>query len=466
MIRRSATLILLISLLTLIGAVTVLAQPEKERPPDGGAPRDFNLPTTETSKLSNDLTVTLIPYGTVPKSSIQLVVRVGNIDETADQLWLADLVGEFLKEGTASLNGADLARKAAGMGGELYVAVGTDQTTIGLSVLSEFTPQAVSLLAEIMASPAFPESELDRLKRNMARDISIQKTPPQAIALERFRKVLYGDQRYGTLFPTDEMLAGYGLESVKSFFSAHFGPAAATLYVAGVYDKEEVQKAVTAGFEKWTSSVAEGGSEQEGKVNKGVFMVDRPGAAQSSLIIGLPVVDPSHPDYLALSVTNALLGGSFGSRITSNIRENKGYTYSPYSSVASRLGDAYWAQNADVSTAVTGAAIKEILFEIDRLANEPPSVEELKSIQNYLAGIFVLQNSSRGGIIGITAFVRLHGLAEDYLSTYVEKVHAVTPERVSELVRKYIRGNDLSIVVVGDKATVAKQLEPFGKVSE
>lgn len=466
MIRRSATFILLISLLTMVAAATVLAQPEKEMPPEGSTPRDFSLPATETYQLGNDLAVTLIPYGTVPKSTIQLVVGVGNIDESTDQLWLADLVGEFLKEGTATLSGSDLATKAASMGGQIFVNVGTDQTSIGLSVLSEFTPQAVSLLAEILESPAFPASELDRLKRNMARDISIQKTRPQSIALERFRKVLYGDQRYGTLFPTDEMLAGYDLESVKSFFNAHFGPAVSTLYVAGVYDDEEVKAAVTAGFEKWTSVVTPGESEQQSNVNKGVFLVDRPGAAQSSLIIGLPVVDPSHPDYLDLSVTNALLGGSFGSRITTNIREDKGYTYSPYSSVSSRFRDAYWAQNADVSTAVTGAAIKEILFEIDRLANEPPSAEELKSIQNYLSGIFVLQNSSRGGIIGITAFVRLHGLAEDYLSTYVEKVHAVTPERVSEIVRKYIRGSDLSIVVVGDKSAVAQQLQPFGKLAE
>lgn len=176
--------------------------------------------------------------------------------------------------------------------------------------------------------------------------------------------------------------------------------------------------------------------------------------------------ESSNPDYPALSVTNALLGGSFGSRITRNIRENKGYTYSPSSSVSNRYRDSYWAQSADVTTDVTGASLKEIFFEVDRLRSEPPSVDELRGIQNYLAGIFVLQNSSPSGIISQLRFLDLHGLKRDYLENFVKRVHAVTPAEVMRIAQTYIRPDQMTIVVVGDKSKVASQLLPYGLTME
>ena len=167
-------------------------------------------------------------------------------------------------------------------------------------------------------------------------------------------------------------------------------------------------------------------------------MIDRPGAQQSTIYLGLPVIAPGHNDYIAFQVMNSLLGGSFGSRITANIREAKGYTYSPFSQHSSRYRDAYWVQVADVTTAVTGPSLKEIFYEIERLQKEPPTEDELQGIKNYLAGIFVLQNSSRQGVIGQLAFLDLHGLDESYLTTYVQKVFAVTPKDVQRIAQTYL----------------------------
>ena len=159
---------------------------------------------------------------------------------------------------------------------------------------------------------------------------------------------------------------------------------------------------------------------------------------------------------------NVLLGGSFASRITANIRENKGYTYSPNGQLSSRFHDAYWVEVADVTTDKTGPAIKEILGEIDRLQAEPPSEKELKDFQNYRAGVFVLQNSSRGGIIGQLEFVDLHGLPADYLNGYVQRVYAVTPQEIQQMAKKYLQDDKATIVVVGDKKTVEDQIKEFG----
>jgi predicted Zn-dependent peptidase len=195
-----------------------------------------------------------------------------------------------------------------------------------------------------------------------------------------------------------------------------------------------------------------------------VNLIDRPGAPQSTIVLGMPTIDPSNDDFIALSVMNALLGGSFASRITRNIREDKGYTYSPGSQLSTRYRDAYWAENADVTTAHTGASLKEIFAEIDRLQAQPPDEKELTGIKNYLAGTYVLQNSSRGGITAQLQYVDLHGLPADYLNTYVKKVYAVTPQQVTDMAKKYVRDEQATIVIVGDRKVIEEQVKGFGEI--
>jgi zinc protease len=156
-------------------------------------------------------------------------------------------------------------------------------------------------------------------------------------------------------------------------------------------------------------------------------------------------------------VTNSLLGGSFGSRITSNIRENKGYTYSPYSSIQTRHGVAVWYEQADVTSEHTIASLEEIRKEITRLQNEPPSKQELQGIQNYEAGIFVLRNSSPGGIINQLNFIDQQGLDDSYLTNLVKNMYSVTPEKVSEITKNYFKYGNMTVVLVGDKDGIEKQ---------
>ena len=257
-------------------------------------------------------------------------------------------------------------------------------------------------------------------------------------------------------------MQGYTLEQVRGFYDANFGAARSHLYVTGMFDAAAMREAIETAFGTWKEGPHPTVDIPEPVTGRAVHILDRPGAPQSTIQVGLPAVDPSHEDWVALQVTNSLLGGAFISRITRNIRENKGYTYNPFSQVSSRYRDAYWVEIADVTTAVTGASLDEIFYEIERLANEPPSEEELRGIQNFLAGIFVLQNSSRGGIVGQLAYMRLHGLPDDYLETYVDRIYAVTPEEVQRIVQEYIRPDDMLLVVTGDRAQVEEQLVEFG----
>ena len=454
---RTALLLISIAL-----AAPLLA--DKQSPPAPGKPKGFSVPTPKTFTLDNGLAVTLVQYGTVPKVSISLAVRTGNIDEKANEVWLADLTGDLLTEGTATRSASQIAEDAARMGGSLDVAVGENRTTIGGDVLSEFAPDFVALVADVVQNPKFPESELARLKADRARQLSIAKSQPQPIAQEKLRAVLYGDHPYGRLFPTEAMLSGYTIAQVKDFYARNFGAARSRLYVVGRFDNAAIEAAVRKSFGAWKKGAAPNTSVPSPKRARAVYLLDRPDAVQSTINVAIPVIDPSNPDWDRLFLMNTLLGGSFSSRITSNIREQKGYTYSPQGQLSNRYRDAYWVEIADVTTKVTGPALKEILGEIDRLQAAPPSEQELKGFQNYRAGVFILQNSSRPGIIGQLEFVDLHGLPADYLNGYVQRVYAVTPEQIQEMAKKYLKDDTATIVVVGDKKVVTDQLKEFGPV--
>ena len=444
------------------------AQNFPSTPPPPGEPAPFEIPEGRTFTLDNGLTVTLVPYGALPKANVLAVVRVGNVDEGEGQNSLADLTIPLLTEGTETMSAEEIAEAAASMGGSISASAGLDQTTVGGRVLSEFVPNFVRLTADVLQRPAFEEDAFERNRRNRLRNAAVARSQPGTVALAAWRRALYGDHPYASVvLPDVADMEAATPETARAFYAENVGPARTRLYVVGQFDEAATEAAVREAFGDWTSDVtAEDPVPPEtSPVGRRVILVDQPGAAQSQVYVGIPTVDPSESEaYVELQVANALLGGSFGSRITRNIREDKGYTYSPGSSVSSRFRDAYWAESAAIVTPSTGPAIREILYEIDSLATNPPSEEELEGIKNYLAGTFVLQNSSAGGIASLLSFLDLHGLDRSYLDQYVQRVYAVTPEDVQRVARDVVRGDETLIVVVGDRGVVEEQLRPFGEV--
>ncbi|HET7188941.1 MAG TPA: pitrilysin family protein [Gemmatimonadaceae bacterium] len=436
-------------------------QPKREPPPALGTPKAFKLPPKREFTLANGMKVTFVPFGTIPKVSVYTMVGTGHIDEGSNEVALSDVTGEMMREGTATRTATQIAESVAGMGGELSVYVGDDRTQVGGAVLSERGPDMVRLEADLLRNPRFPESELARITANKAREVAIAKSQPQSLAQEQFVKTIYGDHPYGRLFPTDTMLKSYTIAQVRDFYARNFGAARAHLYVVGIFDAPAVERAVRESFESWAPGNPATVKPPTPRTGHSVTLLDRPNAVQSTIMVGLPVPGPAGKDYTALQVTDALLGGTFGSRVTTNIREQKGYTYSPYSYVSTHRRDAYWVQQADVTTKFTGASLKEIFGEINRLQKEAPGTPELDGIKNNMIGIFTLRNASRGGIVNQLAEADLQGLGDDYLSGYVKRVMAVSPAEVQRITTTYLKPEQMTLVVVGDKATVAEQLAPF-----
>src|SRR5690554_1088841 len=444
-------------LVALFGVHTTVAQ-EKEQPPKGGEPKDFNIPKKEVITLDNGLTLVMVPYGSIPKATIMVSIKSGNIHETEDEVWLASLMGKLLEEGSTSRTNAEIANEMAAMGGDLNLWVGMHTTSLNASVLYEFAPNALKVMADVLQNPAWPEGELSRLKNDMKRDLSVALTSPQSQAYSEFAREIYPDHAYGRIFPSPEQIDGYSIAQIKDFYDANYGAKRTTIYISGNFNKKEVVNAFRENFASWNEGPESFYPQAAPVTERKVKIIDRPGAPQSTIYFGLPTIDQSHPDHIAMDVTNSLLGGSFASRITSNIREDKGYTYSPGSVLSSNYRTGLWYEVADVTTEFTGASLEEIIKEIELLQNEPPSQQELDGIINYSSGLFVLQNSSPSGIISQLSNLNLHDLDESYLNNKVANMHKVTPELVQEMTKKYIRVEDMSIIIVGDKQQIEKQI--------
>lgn len=429
-----------------------------ETPPPPGKPRDFRVPDKIERSLANGLDLTLIEWGTIPKTTIVAILQAGNLNE-GEQTWLADLAGEMLKEGAGSRSANDIAEAAARMGGEVGVGVGPDQTTVSIDLLSEHAGEGIALIADLLRRPQLPATELERIKRNFQRQLALARSQPDALANEAFFGLLYPNHPYGRSYPTEAQLAGYTIEDVQRYWRENFGAARTHLYIAGQFDRAAVEKAVAAAFGDWPAGPAPLVNPPAGVKKPQVKLIDRPEAPQSTILLGLPVIDPSNPEYLTAVLMNSLLGGEFTSRITTNIREVKGYAYSPRSAIAARYRTGYWVEQADVTTDVTGPALKEIYFEIDRLRREAPPQPELRGMQNYRSGIFTIRNSDRGALIGQLAYMNLHGLPDEYLTHYIDRIYAITPEQVSTAARTYLTPEQMTLVIVGDLKKIRAQLE-------
>lgn len=451
-----------LSLILFSFAVTI-TNGQKQSPPEGGTPKDFKLPAKKTVSLDNGLRATLVQYGAIPKVNINVVIRTGNVHEGPNEVWLADLMGHLMREGTTSMDFKTISKKVAAMGGGVNISVGQNETHVSGSVLSEYAPDLIKILADIVMNPAFPESEIERLKNDLKRQLVVQKSVPQSQATEKFRSILYKDHPYGRVFPTEEMLDSYTHEMIKNFYEKNFGAKRTIVYAAGKFNEAAVQKAIEESFSQWKAGPDINYPKATPVKTNEIAILDRANAPQTTIMLGLPTIDPSHQDYVPMVVTNSLLGGAFGSRITSNIREDKGYTYSPYSTISNGYRAALWYEMADVTSEHTGASLQEISKEIRRLQEEAPPAEELKGIQNYLAGYFVLQNSNRSGIIYQLNFIDFHGLDESYLTDYVKNIHSVTPEKVQQMVRDHLKYEDMTLVMVGDKKQLEKQMKSHEK---
>ena len=444
----------------LIAAAPASAAQDNYPPlPKPGPPKAYQVPASETYTLPNGMQVTLIPFGQVPKATVNLRIYAGGLNE-GDRTGLAGLTAQMLREGAAGRPGSQLAEEAAGMGGNIGLGSGLHETTLGIAALSERAPDAIRLLGDIAMRADFPGSELERVRQSALRSLAVARSQPQTVANAALAAAYYGaDSPFGRLLPTDEQVKSYTLDDLKAFYRSNFGAKRARIYVAGQFDPAAVKATIEQVFGGWAAGPERLRIVPTAKPGPRVILVDRPGASQSTLRLAWPAPVAGSPGDVPFEVMDALLGGSFTSRITQNIREEKGYTYSPNSSVDFNPGEGSWTFSADVTTDVTGASLKEVFGEIRELQTEAVPEAEGTGIRTWMSGTYILQNASQGGLIGSLAQRDLLGLPADWVTAYVPRVMAVTNAQIQQAARDQLPLDKMTLIVVGDLAKVEPQLK-------
>jgi len=294
----------------------------------------------------------------------------------------------------------------------------------------------------------------------------LERTQPGFLAGERLRRVLFGGHPYSQISPTEEQVAAYTRDELQSVYRDFYTPENAILILVGDFDAASMQRSAEKVFGNWTGKKPAALESAKPPVPKGrrVYLVDLPGSVQTQILCGCHAITRQNPDWIKLGLTNSLYGGAFNSRLVMNIREDKGYTYSPRSGVSAMRQHGYFSVSAAVRNDVVAASLTEMFYEMDKLRSVPVPEPELVDAQNYLSGVFSMGLATQDGLLSQLSTVALNELPDDYLETYRQSVRALTPQDLLATARKYLDSANMQIVVVGDRAQIGEQAALFGEV--
>ena len=439
-----------------------------------GTPKAFQPPTIVERTYPNRMRVALVPFSATPTARIELVVRAGISDESPSRPGVAQIVAQFLSEGTRSRSADQIAQLVSDLGAlGASISVNTDsrETVLGVDVLPESAPSMIELLADMVRHPAFDAAALERLKSNAGRRLQLQRTRADWLAASRTNSLLFPDNPADRR-PTEQQLQSIDVTAISDFYRTYYVPSRARLYVAGTFDRERVERAAAAAFADWTAKSSASftlpPSANPRAINPGdrpvIYLIDRPGATQARVQVSFPVVDMAHPDQTVLNEMNMLMGSTQTARLIANIRERHGYSYNISSTLVRRPGSTQWIAAADITNSVVGPAIQEMLSEIARLRKDPPAAEELRSFQSFMAGILVQENSTAQGILESLRWMDLYGVSTSYFGTFIQNLYKVEPRDIRAIADRYLRPDRMAIVVVGDRKVLLPQLEAIARV--
>jgi predicted Zn-dependent peptidase len=435
--------------------------------PAVGPERPFQLAPRVEKTLPNGLRVIVTRQTAIPKVTITLTVLSGYASDAVDLTGLAALTADVVQEGTKTRTSKEIRRQVFGMGGSLTAAVSQDFSSLSVRGLSEFTPQLIELVADVAMNPTLPADEIAILKQQRLQNVQQQKASPQFLANQQFRRALFGDHPYARTGETEATLQAMDRAKVEAFHRAHYRPNNAFLLVVGAVDPNTVMTIAEKALGSWARGDVPKPSFPAPPAVSGrkVYFVQRPNSVQSSINVGNIAIKRSDPHWYDYQLANSIYGGAFNSRIVRNIREEKGYTYSPGSAVTGFADAGFYRFNADVRNDVTGATLVEVFKEIDKMRAEGSDGSELQGGKAYLRGLFPIQTATQAGLANVLNTVYVFGLPKDYPETYRAKIAAVTPEQVKSAAGTLLGSEHSVIAIVGDYAKVKDQLAGFKDIT-
>ncbi|MFB3906003.1 MAG: M16 family metallopeptidase [Acidobacteriota bacterium] len=443
---------------------TVLGQPpapDRSKPPELGPAPTLKLPPIEHLKLSNGLPVVLLQKHEVPVVAMNLIVKGGSSLDPDKKSGLAALAASMMTEGAGRLDALQLADAIDFLGANISVTAGFHYFAVNLYTPVARLDQALPLVADVALRPTFPSEELERKRLLLLTRLLQARDEPSAVATVLFNRTLYGDNHpYGVSSYLDEgTIRSFTVEDIRRFHSTVFFPNNATLIVVGDVRPETLSPKLESAFGGWKPGPAPATTAAQAKQvpERAVFLVDKSGAPQSELRVGLIGAPRLTDDYFTLVTLNSILGGSFSSRLNSNLREKHGYTYGAGSSFGFRLWPGPFMVRTAVQTEVTDKAVAEIMKELEAI-RQPIPADELDRGKNYVALHFPARFQSVEEIADQLQELVVYGLPDSYFNDYVGKILTVSQSDVQKAAQKYLQPGRVAIVVVGDRARIESGL--------
>ena len=450
----------------LLFATVAVAQ--QKTPPAPGAARPLNLPKVTEKKLANGLTVVLAPLPNVPKVSAILTFRSASTasDRTAHP-GIAQIVAGVANEGTDTRTSKQIKEELRSIGGTLALGSDTDSTTMSGSALSEFSTRLFELMSDVAQHPSFPEAEVKLAQENTIQQIRAGRAQPGFLVNERFQKAVFGDHPYSFVVPDEKSINALTRNDLRAFVTKYYIPNTAHLIVVGDIDVDKTFAEIEKAFGSWKSGTEppDENPPVPKRDKRQIYFVNRPGSIQSAIYIGNVSIPRRDKDYFAIRTADTILGSSFYSRLTRNIRESKGYTYSPFSQSDTRAKTGAVLAGAFVRNEVTGPTLLEIFYELDRMRVLPVTDEELSAAKEFSTGNFSVELASQFGLAGRINTVYTYGLDKNFINDFRPKVEALTTADIQKAAAKYFDTYRAAIVIVGDWDKVKDQVTPFGEVT-
>ncbi|WP_165073428.1 M16 family metallopeptidase [Paludisphaera rhizosphaerae] len=433
--------------------------------PAVGPPPAFTPPSFVRRTLSNGLTVWIVPRRELPIVSFRLVLPTGETSAPDGKEGLSSLAVGLLDAGTSKRTSLQIAGELSEMGAELGLTCSLEWSAATLTTLLRHLDRALDVYADVVRNSTFPQDEVDRRKILRLASLESRRDSADEVAEDLFRTLVFGRKHpYGRpQLGTKATVESITREDVAAYHKAHFTPSAATLIVVGDVEPDAIAKTLEARFGEWKATPAPGkvvpGAPQD-PAEKGVYVVDKPGAAQSVLAVGRLGIERKSPEVPALSLLNAIVGGQFSSRLNMNLREEKGYSYGIGSEFRPLRAPGWFEIQGSVQTDVTRQSVAEVHRELSILQGPKPLTDdEVEFARRRSIYGFPGRFETTFDVADQLSIISAYELPDDYLANTIRRIEAVDRETLQKLAGVYLKPETMTTLIVGDRAAIEPELK-------
>ena len=430
--------------------------------------QQIQIPPVSRDTLANGLTVILMEYHKVPVIDLRLVVHGGSAQDPDSLPGVASMTTGLMREGTTTRTSTEISEAIDLLGGSLSVAAGADYCAANTEVMTKDLDTGLSLFADVILNPVFPDQEIDREKEQRLAQLDAIKENPSGIASMVFNKNVYAGHPYGRQGSgTRRSLESISRDDLMEFYHRFFVPNNAVLAVVGDFKQAEMMQKVRTAFGSWQRGELAKAHPAIPSAASGrkVVLVNKPDATQTQIRIGNTGADMKNPDRFALEVAGTIFGGGFTSRLVEEVRVKRSLTYGAWCGFpASLFGGSYV-----IGTFTKNETVKEtidvVLAELKKLREKGVTKDELQKAENYIAGDFARGLQTPEALASQITDVEIYRFPRNYLATYIQNIRNVQLEDVKRVIGKYFLLDDLVFVLVGPEGTVHSAVESYGPVS-